>query len=300
MPASGTYTVRGHGYGHGRGMSQYGAKGAALEGLTHEQILKFYYPGTSLDTARRKIRVLITGDTTSDLVVDARGAARCGTWAPGRRTTCRGTWARPAGGSSVDGQNRNVVAYFADGRGGRGSPAARAALEGAGEFRAGGPITLVTPSAARCRYRGSPSRGAAAAGSTDRNTVNVVSLDDYVQGVVPAEMPASWEPEAVQAQAVAARTYGAYHRAAARRPVYHICDTTSCQVYRGVSGEHELGNAAVRATSRQILTYDGSTGVHRVLGQLRRLDRRRRRRLPRPPRRTPTTTGPATTCTTGR
>jgi SpoIID/LytB domain protein len=256
VPASGTYTVRGHGYGHGRGMSQYGANGAALDGLTHEQILKFYYPGTSLDTARRKIRVLITGDTTSDLVVDARRGLALRDL--GAATTY--DLPRDLGASrwrvSVDGQNRNVVAYFADGAWRSWKPGGAAALEGAGEFRAGGPITLVTPSG-EVRYRGSL-RAAQPSGSTDRNTVNVVSLDDYVQGVVPSEMPASWEPEAVQSQAVAARTYGAYQRAQHGDWSYDICDTTSCQVYRGVSGEHELGNAAVRATSRQILTYDGS------------------------------------------
>jgi SpoIID/LytB domain protein len=94
-------------------------------------------------------------------------------------------------------------------------------------------------------------------GSTDRDTVNVLPMDAYIQGVVPAEMPASWEPEAVQSQAVAARTYAAFHRARNVDRYYQVCDTTACQMYRGIAGEHELGNAAVRATARQILTYGG-------------------------------------------
>src|SRR5919112_1694475 len=67
VPRDGTYTVRGHGYGHGHGMSQYGAQGAGLRGLKHEEILDFYYPGTDLGTAGRKIGVLITADNGADL-----------------------------------------------------------------------------------------------------------------------------------------------------------------------------------------------------------------------------------------
>ena len=76
VPGSGRYTVRGHGYGHGHGMSQFGAQGAALKGLKHEEILDFYYPGTRVGTSPKKVRVLITADTTSDLVVVAQDALR--------------------------------------------------------------------------------------------------------------------------------------------------------------------------------------------------------------------------------
>ena len=44
---SGSFTVRGSGFGHGWGMSQYGAYGAAVKGLSWKQILAFYYPGTT-------------------------------------------------------------------------------------------------------------------------------------------------------------------------------------------------------------------------------------------------------------
>ena len=255
VPASGTYTVRGHGYGHGRGMSQHGANGAAREGLSHEQILEFYYPGTKLGTVRRKIRVLISGDTTADLVVHARRGLTLRDHGAGT------TYALPRDRGATrwrvapDGA-RNVVAYYADGRWHSWRPGGAAALEGFGEFRAKGPITLETP-AGSYAYRGSLRAVPPTSGSSDRDTVNVLRMDDYVQGVVPAEMPASWEPEAVQSQGVAARTYAAFHRAANRQRYYQVCDTTACQVYRGVSGEHELGNAAVRATAKQILVHGG-------------------------------------------
>lgn len=256
VPASGTYTVRGHGYGHGRGMSQYGANGAAQQGVAHEQILKFYYPGTDFGRASRKIRVLISGDTTSDLVVNARRGLRLRDMGAGTTYTLPRNVGASRWRVAVDGQNRNVVAYYADGAWRPWRPGGEVTLRGTGEFRAKGPITLVTPSGEH-PYRGRLRAVPPSSGSGDRDTVNVVPMDAYVQGVVPAEMPASWHPEAVQSQAVAARTYASFHRARNVDRYYQVCDTTACQVYKGVNGEHELGNAAVRATAREILTYGG-------------------------------------------
>ena len=256
VPGDGSYTVHGHGYGHGHGMSQYGAQGAALRGLEHEQILAFYYPGTDLGTARRKIRVLLTADTGADLVVGARKGLRLKDRGSGT------TYDLPRGQGATRWRltvagGRDVVDWY-DGSWHRWRPGGRDALAGEGQFQAGGrPLTLFLPSGS-AQYRGALRHAAPGEGSTDRNTVNVVGLNAYVRGVVPAEIPASWEPEAVQAQAVAARTYGAWDRSQDSSHYYHICDTTSCQVYRGVAGEHPLGDAAVAATSKQVLRYDGS------------------------------------------
>ncbi|MFI2708118.1 hypothetical protein ACH5WX_11280, partial [Nocardioides sp. CER28] len=51
VPEGGALHLTGHGYGHGRGMSQYGAEGAARQGLTSAQIIGFYYPGTTIARA---------------------------------------------------------------------------------------------------------------------------------------------------------------------------------------------------------------------------------------------------------
>jgi stage II sporulation protein D len=256
VPASGTYTVRGHGYGHGRGMSQHGANGAAREGLSHEQIVKFYYPGTTFGTASRTIRVLISGDTTSDLIVNARRGLRLRDIGAGTTYALPNDVGATRWRVSVSG-GRNVVDYLRSGTWRSWRPGGADALDGTGEFRARkGSITLVTPSGER-PYRGWLRAVPPSSGSTDRDTVNVLPMDAYIQGVVPAEMPASWEPEAVQAQAVAARTYAAFHRARNVDRYYQVCDTTACQVYAGVDGEHPLGNAAVRATARQILLHKG-------------------------------------------
>jgi SpoIID/LytB domain protein len=128
-------------------------------------------------------------------------------------------------------------------------------LEGRGAFSAGGdPVTLVTPSGNR-PYRGRLAATAPAAGSRARNTINTLSLENYLKGVVPLEMPATWHQAAVRAQAVAARTYAGYERDHRAGP---LCDTTSCQVYGGVAAEHPASNAAVDATKGLALMHQGA------------------------------------------
>jgi SpoIID/LytB domain protein len=251
VPASGRYSVRGHGYGHGRGMSQHGAQGAALAGLDHGEILDFYYPGTEIGTAPKRVRVLISSDTTSDLVVTARPTLSLLDRGTGDKTRLPRDLGATQWRIDVASGNRNVVDYLA-----RGSWKRWRALEGEGQFDAAGPIELHTP-AGRFTFRGQLRAAMPTSASTSRDTVNIVSMNGYVRGVVPYEMPALWEPEAVRAQAVAARTYASWNRAQYPDRYYQICDTTSCQVYRGVNGEHPASNEATTATGRKILTHGG-------------------------------------------
>lgn len=255
VPSSGTFTIRGHGYGHGRGMSQYGAYGAARQGLGYRRILGFYYPGTSSSTVTGKLRVLITHDTTTGLVVSA---------APGLHVRDLGTRTRYdlpriRGASrwrlAVAG-GRTLVEYYTK-RWRRYRPGGRDFLVGDGQFGADVPLRLWTPGGGRT-YRGYLRAVSPAPGSSTRDTVNLVSLDSYVKGVLPAEMPASWSAEALKAQAVAARTYATWAREANVDHPYQICDTSACQVYNGVGVEDARTNAAVEATRGQILTYGGA------------------------------------------
>ena len=85
--------------------------------------------------------------------------------------------------------------------------------------------------------------------------INVVDVEDYLRGVVAAEMPASWPAAALDAQAVIARTYVAA-RISPGKP-YDTCATEQCQVYRGVRGEHPATDAAVARTAGQVLAYGG-------------------------------------------
>jgi stage II sporulation protein D len=90
--------------------------------------------------------------------------------------------------------------------------------------------------------------------------INQLPLEDYLRGVVPNEMGPGVYPEieALKAQAVAARTYIAANRGQFSESGFDICDSTSCQVYKGFSSEHPLTNQAVEETAGIIATYNGA------------------------------------------
>lgn len=88
------------------------------------------------------------------------------------------------------------------------------------------------------------------------DAVNVVNLEDYLRGVVAAEMPASWSPDALRAQAVIARSY-ASARINPAAP-YDLCATDQCQVYGGVARETPATDAAVAATRGQVVSWNGA------------------------------------------
>ena len=85
--------------------------------------------------------------------------------------------------------------------------------------------------------------------------VNVVGLEDYLEGVLPGEMPASFPLEALKAQAVIARTYALAHLAS--HPDYDLCATNRCQTYVGRAGASSRYRAAIRATRGRLLAYAG-------------------------------------------
>jgi stage II sporulation protein D len=88
--------------------------------------------------------------------------------------------------------------------------------------------------------------------------VNGVSMDDYVKGVVPLEIgtSAAADVAAIEAQAVAARSYAITHLAGPSRP-YDMVATVADQVYGGATAESGVGNQAVDATAGLVLQYDG-------------------------------------------
>jgi stage II sporulation protein D len=240
--AATSYTIRGAGFGHGVGLSQYGAQGMAKDGKRHRAILVHYYRGTRLGAAPTDgVRVLL-GQGDSEVVFS--GAARI----PGRRAldparTYRAT-ATPGG---------EVELCSASGRGcrrfpgplvvdGRGKPVrlAGAALNGIsdGEYRG---ALVVHPD------------------SGGLTAVNHVRLEDYLRGVVPSEMPASWHREALRAQSVAARSY-ALATARNERLFDQYPDMRS-QVYKGVSGEDDRTDAAVAATAGKVLLHEGKVAT---------------------------------------
>jgi stage II sporulation protein D len=240
-----SFTIRGAGFGHGVGMSQYGALGYAQHGWSAAAILAHYYSGTALGSADpdRTVRVQLVARTSLARVTGARQAGT-------RKLDPTATYSlRRRGLSQVDllARGRRVATFSA--------PLQVAAERSGGEAsgRDGGGVTTL---GGRGRYRGvlefSPNVFSGLA------VVNAVGLDEYLQGVVPAESPSSWPAEALKAQAIAARTYAI---ATARSAAFdHYADTRS-QVYRGVSIETPASNQAVADTRGQIVTYQGRPAV---------------------------------------
>ena len=229
--------IRGAGFGHGVGMSQYGAYGYARHGYDYRQILAHYYQGTSLSKSSGDVRVLLqsgggsatfTGATeggghklnpVKTYKVKLRGLSEIVLFDPKGKQL--GHFNQPLDVTS------SIAPVRLNGRAMNGVTAGH--YHGALEFRP------------------SPFRGLA--------VVNVAGLDDYVKGVVPGEMPSSWSAEALKAQAVAARSYALATDAGG--PVFDQYPDTRSQVYQGADGEAASANAAVDATAGQVLRYAG-------------------------------------------
>ncbi len=214
----------GHGYGHGLGMSQWGAAGYAEHGLTYDRILLHYYPGTVLGQAKlRAVRVLLAQEPKTTVASDSAVVV----------TGDGGSRAELPAGKLVLGP----------------------ALGIAGHPELAPPLTITSGSP--LSVDGRPYRGRLVVSSDSRlvTTIDVVGLEQYVQGVVPAEMPPDWPAGALEAQAVAARSY-ALANLAKGKPFDLYGDVRS-QVYGGVSVESDATSAAVAATKGQVLLYHG-------------------------------------------
>jgi SpoIID/LytB domain protein len=256
LTTSGSWTVDARGNGHGHGLSQYGARGAAIAGLSAAQIIRFYYPGTGLVAARpTTIRVLITDVPTYTTVA----ASTVGLAVTGRGplpTAGISRYRLVPVGSGFTLQKQVAGLWSAVGS----EPAQADFSSTAGVVRA------FHADGSYSDYRGTV--GGVRSGSSAL-TINRLSLEYYVRGVVPREMSSSWQPAAVQAQAIAGRSYARYaveHNGAA---AYDICASTNCQVYGGLAtysaanvrqyGEESGSNAATSATANQVATYLGRT-----------------------------------------
>jgi SpoIID/LytB domain protein len=248
--------VRGNGHGHG--MSQYGARGAAIAGLSYSKIVQFYYPHTKLTAlGRTYIRVLL-GNTGSTTTVGAYPHLKV-TGVSGELQSVRVAKYRLV----ADKQSGLTLQKLRTGRKWR--TVATGLPDGARFHRTNHySIRQFLADGSSTRYKGSLAAYRSSSGGV--YTVNRVTLDRYTAGVVPREMPASWQRAAVRAQAVAARTYGRYGVLHPRSSTYDICDSTMCQVYGGHVHYYSDGTlaytddpAALQHNAGEVLTYHGST-----------------------------------------
>jgi stage II sporulation protein D len=234
------HVVRGRGFGHGVGLSQYGAYGYAQHGRSYRDILSHYYRRTGvLKTSLGRVRVLLQASRSS---VRFRGASRlAGVRGLDRRATYT---VRPSGG---------LLGLFR-GRKLRGRYRTLRVYRGGGSVRLlGRSINGITAG----RYGGSLDLRPGASGGV--TVINRIKIDQYVRGVVAGEMPSSWALEALKAQAVAARTYAVATRK--RGGAFDLYPDTRSQVYKGVAGETANTNRAVRATARQVVVNIGGSPI---------------------------------------
>jgi stage II sporulation protein D len=228
--AAKVWIVKGAGFGHGVGMSQYGAKGYAEHGFGYQAILTHYYTGTTIGTTTsRTVRVLLLASARS-VSFNGAGSACGATLKPTKIYVAK----RKGAGVVLRTKKGVLVARC----GGLLSAAASPTLNVIGKGTYRGALEV---------------RPSSAAGTL--NAVNAVDLEDYVRGVVSRETPASWPTEALKAQAVAARSYGI--STAVHGNGFDVYDDTRSQVYGGVGAETAKTDQAVAATALQVVLYQG-------------------------------------------
>lgn len=119
------------------------------------------------------------------------------------------------------------------------------------------PDALLTLSSSACKFAQYRGKIEVKPGKIGLLVVNIVDLEDYIRGVLPSEMPPSFNIEALKAQAVAARTYAWMNRDRHKHLGYDLCDSTHCQVYHGALNEKASTSKAVAETEGRVIVYDG-------------------------------------------
>lgn len=276
-PVNGVFDLQGRGYGHGRGMSQWGAQGAATLGIPYAEILAFYYPGTTLtrvdDSAA--LRVHITDDNDGDLRVRPAEGLRVRSEKDSRMVPTKvndhtvSLWrVAKIGGGKLRLYARYSGAWHTvtvDGKRSLTSPVRFRTKPSNG-------VRIVISASEERDYRGQALAYADASTGGALKVVNKVKMRDYLRSVVPSESFPSWAPAALEAQSVAARTYALWRARNVPLGFADICDTTSCQVYHGARRTDGNGMvtrvweaastdlAVLRAVGR-ILQYGGAPAL---------------------------------------
>ncbi|HEX5929854.1 MAG TPA: SpoIID/LytB domain-containing protein [Solirubrobacterales bacterium] len=227
-----SWVVHGRGFGHGVGLSAYGAYGFAKHGKDYRFILGHYYRGTTLGNlpGPRVVRVLL--DISPGDVEFSRATSACGV----ALNPARSYEAHRAGGAVVL-RSSGGKRLAACGRKLRAAGAGRIEIAGIGRFR--GALEAVPTESD--------------AGSL--NVVNALALEQYVKGVMPNEVPPSWPVEELKAQSVAVRSIAITGDVGGNG--FDLYSDTRSQVYEGLESEYPQTNAAVDATKGQVVMYGG-------------------------------------------
>ena len=230
------FIVSGRGYGHGVGMSQYGAYGQALSGRTYDQILGYYYTGTEIGKAGRKeVRVLLA---------EGRRAVTISSTAPFTAVDATGATYRLAKGPLTLRADLTLPSET--------TPGTSSAVA---------PLVIRPGKKALLALDGRPYRGKLELipQGDFLQIVNVVALESYLQGVVAGEMPFNWPEEALRAQAVAARSYSL--ATLVKGKPFDLYSDVRSQVYLGVAGEKSSTTEAVTGTAGEVVLYGGKVAT---------------------------------------
>jgi stage II sporulation protein D len=230
--AAGGWVVHGAGFGHGVGMSAYGAYGYAKHGFGYARILGHYFVGTQIVELPRAPLVRVLLQVTPGDVSFTKATTACG-----RKLSPSQTYRARRSGSSV-----RLLS-------GAGAPEAacgkRLHAEGAGQVEVHG------LGAYRGALEATPTSGSPGA----LNVVNRLDVDSYVQGVLPSELPPLWPNAALRAMAVAMRSVALTSHAGGS--AFDVYSDTRTQLYHGLRAETSRTNAAAAATRSRVVTYRG-------------------------------------------
>lgn len=226
------WVVHGRGFGHGVGMSAYGAYGFAKEGKGYRFILGHYYRGTSIGSLEKSRVVRVLLDTSPGDVEFSGATSACGQKLDPRRSyeahrNGRSVVLRSSGGRRLAGCGGKL----------RAAGAGKITIAGQGTFR-GALETVPTESEA---------------GSL--NIVNALAIEQYAKGVMSNEVPPSWPTEELKAHAVAVRSIAITGDVDGNG--FDLYSDTRSQVYEGLESEYARTNDAVAATKGQVVMYGG-------------------------------------------
>ena len=242
-------TFHGRGYGHGVGMSQYGARGRARAGQLAPEILAHYYAGTTLGTrsAATTVRVLLLSGYKAAVAKPLTIVGLVGGWtidgiAATFPANARLTLAPTAVGAST--WNLAVVSSSGTALAAK-VVSSRVIVRPLGATSV---LQLLSKSTTTNVYRGFFRVGL----GTTATVVNHIAVDRYLRGVVPLEMPSNWPVEALRAQAIAARSYALAH-VHPSTGTFDVYDDTRSQAYRGKRVDTSAGNLAVSATGGAVV-----------------------------------------------
>jgi stage II sporulation protein D len=227
-----SWIVHGRGFGHGVGMSAYGAYGYAKHGKDYRFILGHYYSRTTIGTLAKPRVVRILLDISSGDVGFSGATSACGqTLDPERE------YAAHRVGATVRLRSSTGRELAACGKKLRAAGAGQVAIGDLGTYR-GALEAVPTESDPRAL-----------------NVVNALAVDQYVKGVIPNESPSSWPMAELKAQAVASRSFAL--TAGVGGNGFDLYADTRSQVYEGLESEETRSSEAAESTRGQVVEYGG-------------------------------------------